>query len=371
MTRKTIRAYIERLFTSADIRIDGNRPWDIRVHDSRLFPRVLKGGSLALGESYCDGWWDCEALDQFFQHIFNARLNETDNPSRLLSALGAVLLNMQSRVRCRKVIRKHYDLDVHLYQAFLDPYNQYTCGYFKDSDDLNRAQEQKLDLICRKLMLAPGESVLDIGCGWGGFARFAAERYGCAVTGVTISDEQIRYANEFCRGLPVSVVKSDYRDIRGLYDKVLVCGMIEHVGYKNHRKLMEVVFNSLKDGGLFLLQTIGSNISSRTGDPWISKYIFPNGLIPSARQIVAAAEGLFTLEDWHFMGEHYDRTLMAWWGNFTKNWERIKSAFDERFYRIWKYYFLSCAASFRARVNDLWQVVFSKHSPSRAYASVR
>lgn len=371
MTGNLIREYIETLFTGADIRIDGARPWDIRIHNNGLFSRVLKGGSLALGESYSDGWWDCEALDQFFQRVFNARLNEKVSPLHLLSFLASLLLNMQNRVRSRVVVRKHYDLDVRLYLSFLDPYNQYTCGYFKDTDDLNRAQEQKLDLICRKLMISRGERVLDIGCGWGGFARFAAERYGCNVTGITISDEQLRYAGEFCKDLPVTVLKSDYRDIRGTYDKVLCCGMIEHVGYKNHRKLMEVVFNSLKDGGLFLLQTIGSNVSSRMGDPWISKYIFPNGLIPSARQIVAAAEGLLTLEDWHFMGEHYDRTLMAWYGNFIKNWERIKSAFDERFYRIWKYYLLSCAASFRTRINDLWQIVFSKNDTTRGYSCVR
>ncbi|HOD16597.1 MAG TPA: cyclopropane fatty acyl phospholipid synthase [Spirochaetota bacterium] len=371
MTGNMIREHIETLFTGAGIRIDGDRPWDIKIHDSGLFSRVLKGGSLALGESYSDGWWDCEALDQFFQRIFNARLNEKVNPRHILSFLGSLILNMQNRVRSRAVIDKHYDLDVNLYLSFLDPYNQYTCGYFNNTDDLDRAQEQKLDLICRKLMLSPDDSILDIGCGWGGFARFAAERYGCAVTGVTISDEQIRYASDFCKNLPVSIVKSDYRDLKGSFDKVLVCGMIEHVGYKNYRKLMEVVYNSLKDRGLFLLQTIGSGISARTGDPWINKYIFPNGLIPSAKQIIAAAEGLFTIEDWHFMGEHYDRTLMAWYGNFVRNWDRLKSAFDERFFRIWKYYFLSCAASFRTRINDLWQIVFSKNVTERCYSCVR
>ncbi len=371
MIGKKIREYVENLFNSADIRIDGNRPWDIRIRNGALFSRVLKGGSLALGESYSDGWWDCEALDQFFNKLFRARLNEKVNPISLIAVLGSIFFNMQNRVRSRLVIKKHYDLDVDLYRSFLDPYNQYTCGYFKETDDLAKAQEQKLDLICRKLMLSPEDSVLDIGCGWGGFARFAAERYGCSVTGITISDEQLRYAREFCRDLPVSIVKSDYRDFRGAFDKVLVCGMIEHVGYKNYRRLMEVVRNSLKERGLFLLQTIGSNISSRMGDPWINKYIFPNGLIPSAKQIVAAAEGLFTLEDWHFLGQHYDRTLMAWYCNFLKNWDRLKSSFDERFFRIWKYYFLSCAASFRSKLNDLWQIVFSKNGQNRGYVCVR
>ncbi len=371
MIEKKIRDYIESLFNSADICIDGSRPWDMRIHDNALFSRVFKSGSLALGESYSDGWWDCEALDQFFHRLFRARLDEKVNPISFIAVLQSLFLNMQNRARSRWVIKKHYDLDVNLYLSFLDPYNQYTCGYFKETDDLAVAQEQKLDLVCRKLMLSPEDSVLDIGCGWGGFARFAAEKYGCSVTGITISDEQLQYAREFCRGLPVSIIKSDYRDFKGAFDKVLVCGMIEHVGYKNHRKLMEVVCNSLKDRGLFLLQTIGTNISTRMGDPWINKYIFPNGLIPSAKQIVSAAEGLFVLEDWHFMGPHYDRTLMAWYVNFIKNWDRIKSAFDERFYRIWVYYFLSCAASFRAQMNDLWQVVFSKNGAARDYVCVR
>lgn len=371
MIGKKITEYIVNLFNSADIHINGGRPWDIQIHNNGLFSKVLRGGSLALGESYSDGWWDCDALDQFFERVFRAHLEQKVNPRHLIAVLGSIILNMQNRVRSRLVIKKHYDLDVNLYLSFLDPYNQYTCGYFKGTDELDRAQEQKLDLICRKLMLAPEDSVLDIGCGWGGFARFAAERYGCRVTGITISDEQLRYAREFCRDLPVSIVKSDYRDFRGTFDKVLVCGMIEHVGYKNHRHLMESVSDLLKDRGLFLLQTIGSNISSRMGEPWINKYIFPNGLIPSAKQIIAAAEGLFTLEDWHFMGQHYDLTLMAWYDNFMKNWDRIKNAFDERFYRMWKYYLLSCAASFRTKLTDLWQVVFAKNGLSREYVSVR
>ena len=371
MIRKKINEYIEKLLTTADIRVNGDRPWDIQVHNNALFSKIFKGGSLALGESYCDGWWDCEALDQFFHRVFRARLDERVNPVSSIAVLQSIFLNMQNRARSLWVIKKHYDLDVSLYLSFLDPYNQYTCGYFKETDDLNRAQEQKLDLICQKLMLSSKDSVLDIGCGWGGFARFAAKNYGCSVTGITISDEQLQYAREFCKDLPVDIIKSDYRDFKGSFDKVLVCGMLEHVGYKNHRKLMQVARDSLKKNGLFLLQTIGSNNSQKMADPWLNKYIFPNGLIPSAKQITAAADGRFKLEDWHFMGQHYDRTLMAWYGNFIKNWDRIKSAYDERFFKIWEYYFLSCAGSFRAGTNDLWQIVFSKNGLVHEYSSTR
>mgnify|MGYP001163445657 FL=1 len=371
MVMKRIQDHIESLFTLADIRVNGERPWDIRVHNASLFSKIVKNGSLALGESYRDGWWDCDALDQFFHRVFSARLDEKVTPVFLASVLGSLFMNMQNKARSLLVVKKHYDLPPQLYMSFLDPYNQYTCAYFKDAGDLNTAQERKLGLICEKLMLGPEDTVLDVGCGWGGFARFAAENYGCSVTGITISGEQARYAREFCRGLPVEIVQSDYRDFHGTFDKVLVCGMIEHVGYKNYRKLMEMVCSSLKQNGLFLLQTIGKNISTKMGDPWIDRYIFPNGLIPSVRQITSAAEGLFRLEDWHFMGDHYDRTLMAWYENFARNWERIKSDYDDKLFSIWKYYFLSCAGSFRSRMNDLWQIVFSKNGLSSSYACVR
>src|SRR5207247_100513 len=148
------------------------------------------------------------------------------------------------------VIEEHYDLSNELYMSFLDPYNQYTCGYFKNTTDLNQAQEQKLDLICRKLSLKQGDRVLDIGCGWGGFAKYAAENYGCNVVGITISDEQVSYAEEYTSGLPVEIRKQDYRDLRGeKFDKIVVIGMIEHVGYKNYRKLFEIIENSLTDEG--------------------------------------------------------------------------------------------------------------------------
>jgi cyclopropane-fatty-acyl-phospholipid synthase len=371
MVMKKIYDYIQSLFEQADIHIDGNRPWDIKVHNRDLFSRVLKGGSLALGESYCDRWWDSKALDQFFHRIFSARLDEKVNPMSFVTELQSLFTNMQNKARSLWVAKKHYDLDVNLYESFLDPYNQYTCGYFKDTDDLNSAQEQKLDLICKKLMLREGDRVLDIGCGWGGFAKFAAERYGCSVTGITISDTQLGYAREFCKGLPVEIVKSDYRDFKGTFDKILVCGMIEHVGYKNYRRLMDMVCASLKDNGLFLLQTIGKYVSTRLGDPWINKYIFPNGLIPSVNQVSAAAEGHFKIEDWHFMGQHYDRTLMAWYENFVNNWERIKNTYDEDFFRIWEYYFLSCAGSFRSQINDLWQIVYSKSGLPHEYVCTR
>ncbi len=255
--------------------------------------------------------------------------------------------------------------------SFLDPYNQYTCGYFKNTNDLNVAQQQKLDLICKKLQLKPDDRVLDIGCGWGGFAKYAAEHYGCHVTGISISDEQIKFAREFTRGLPVEIIKSDYRDITGTYDKVLSIGMFEHVGYKNYRTYFKVVNSVLKADGLSLLHTIGSPISKKSGEPWVEKYIFPGGMLSSVAQIGKAVEGIFVMEDWHNFGADYDKTLMAWLKNFDAAWPKLKKKYDERFYRMWKYYLLSFAGVFRARDIQLWQIVLSKNGVPGGYSSVR
>jgi len=352
---------LESVLSIAGISIDGDKPYDIHVHDERFYKRLMTQGNLGLGEAYMDHWWDVEKLDEFFYKAFIHNLGEKVGTPWLksLANIQAFLLNMQSRIRSKVVIRKHYNIGNDLYMSFLDPYNQYTCGYFKDTDDLNEAQEKKLDLICKKLELKSSDRVLDIGCGWGGFVKFAAERYGCEVTGITISDEQLEFAKEYCKDLPVKLKKLDYRDLSGKFDKILVCGMIEHVGYKNYRKIMKIVHKSLNGTGKFLLHTIGNKISSRSTDLWISRYIFPNSLLPSMKQISKAAEGLFIMEDWQNFGAYYDQTLMAWHRNFKNNWDSIKSKYDERFYRMWEYYLLSCAGSFRARDNQLWQIVFT------------
>ncbi len=357
----------------AGLTVNGPNPYDPQILDDRLYGRVLAGGALAAGESYMDGWWECERLDELACRATSARLNKKFglDIEAALYVLGSKLLNLQSKTRASQVAERHYDLDNDLYMSFLDPYNQYTCGYFKDTADLNVAQERKLDLICKKAGLVPGDLVLDIGCGWGGFAKFAAERYGVHLTGISISDEQIAYAREFTKGLPVAIQKMDYRDLSGSFDKVVVVGMIEHVGHKNYRTLMEIVHRVLKDGGLFLLHTIGSHKSSTRTDPWTHKYIFPNGMAPSVRQLAAAIEGLFTMEDWHNFGAHYDKTLLAWMKNFDAAWPRLKEKYDERFYRMWKYYLLASAGAFRSRKNQLWQIVLSKGGVPGGYVSIR
>ena len=368
------KSLVQEMLAPPDVRTNGRRPWDIQVHDSRFYDRVLSGGSLALGESYMDGWWDCEALDRFFERILTHRLDKKAAKTSfglLLAVLGARIRNARNRSMAYEIGRRHYDIGNRLFALMLDPWLNYSCGYWENADNLDEAQEAKLDLVCRKIGLRPGMTLLDIGCGWGGLAGYAAARYGATVHGVTVSSEQVSFARDFCKGLDVRIEFRDYRDLHETYDRIVSIGMFEHVGHRNYRRFMEVARRCLKDDGLFLLHTIGGNTSVHSTDPWIRKYIFPHSMLPSARQIASAAEGLFVLEDWHGFGHHYDLTLMAWYRNFTKSWPELADSYDERFYRMWTYYLLSCAGSFRARRNQLWQIVLSKNGLRGGYRSIR
>jgi cyclopropane-fatty-acyl-phospholipid synthase len=370
MNASRVKRIVRKMLGSSGIQIDGDRPWDIRIHNPDLYERVLSGGSLALGESYMDGWWDCEALDQFFEKIMENRLDKTTSANTLTlwwEAFKAKALNAQSRSKAYIVGKRHYDIGNDLFSIMLDKGLNYSCAYWKDAETLDAAQEAKLDLICRKIGLRSGMKVLDIGCGWGGFAKYAAEKFGANIHGITVSREQVKFGNNCCQCLDVKIELKDYREIREKFDRIVSIGMFEHVGYKNYRTFMKVVHRCLKEDGLFLLHTIGGNTSVRSTDPWINKYIFPNSMLPSTKQITSAMEGLFVLEDWHNFGQYYDKTLMTWYNNFTKNWAKIKDAYDNRFYRMWTYYLLSCAGSFRSRRNQLWQIVFSKRGIKGGY----
>ncbi len=357
------RSVLEEMFATTGITINGNSPWDMHVRDERTFPRLLRDKSLGLGESYMEGWWDCRQLDEFICKILTSGLEKKikDSFKFLMPVLSAMLFNMQSKIRSRVVAEWHYDLDNELFMSFLDPYNQYSCAYFDGTEYLNEAQLKKMDMICRKIGLSKDDSVLDIGCGWGGFAKYMAEHYYCKVTAINISEKQISYARKFCKDLPVQILHCDYRDVHGSFDKIVSVGMFEHVGHKNYRIFMKTVHRCLKDTGIFLLHTIGGNESQIRCDPWINKYIFPNGMLPSISQISKAVEGLFVTEDLHNLGPHYEKTLMAWHANFQKAWTMLKKRYDEKFKRMWDYYLLSCAGAFRARNNQIWQIVFTKY----------
>ncbi|HHJ52413.1 MAG TPA: cyclopropane fatty acyl phospholipid synthase [Caldithrix abyssi] len=353
---------VESLLDQAGIKINGPNPYDIQVHDERLYDRVLSETALGLGESYMDGWWDCEALDEFFTRLLRARLDEKvkGNVKILWHALRSRLFNLQAKHRAHQVGKKHYDVGNDLYQRMLDKRLNYTCGYWKNAKNLDEAQEAKLELVCKKIGLQPGMTVLELGCGWGSFAKYAAEKYGVEVTGVTVSEEQVKLGRELCKGLPVKIELADYRTVTGQYDRVISIGIMEHVGYKNYRTYMEVVDRTLKDDGIAFIHTIGSNSSVTTANAWTTKYIFPNGMLPSIAQLGKAMEGLFVMEDWHSFGPDYDKTLMAWYANFEAAWPELKDKYGERFYRMWRYYLLSSAGGFRARQTQLWQIVMTK-----------
>jgi len=366
------KSTIESLLEKARIQVGGPEPGDILVHDDRFYARVLAEGSLGLGESYMDGWWDARRLDDFFAKFHDVPLDHAVVDKYLImNALKARLFNMQNRRLSKRVAQQHYDLDNAFYEKMLGPHMQYTCAYWKRAQDLESAQKHKLDLVCRKLHLRKGERVLELGCGWGGFARYAATHYGCHVTSYNISEQQVSYARKWCEDLPVQIILGDYREASGEFDKVAAIGLCEHVGYKNYRTLMETAHRTLKRRGLFLLHTIGNNVSVSTADPWFDKYIFPGGMLPSVAQLTTAMDGLLVLEDWHNFGPDYDRTLVAWQESVDRHWDELKAKFDERFRRMWRYYLLSLAGAFRARRIHLWQVVLSKDGVLGGYEPVR
>lgn len=359
------------LFAEGGVVVGGDRPWDIQAHDDELFTRMFRDGTLGVGESYMDGHWDSDALDETLARLLRARLDERIRESWVMMAhaVRARVLNLQAVRRAFEVGERHYDIGNDLYSRMLDSQMVYTCGYWKEATTLEEAQEAKLDLVCRKIGLEKGMRVLELGCGWGSFARFAAERYGADVTGLTVSKEQAELATERCRGLPVDIQLADYRTATGQYDRVVSIGIMEHIGRKNYRTYMEVADRCMVDDGIAFVHTIASNVSRKVLDPWFHRYIFPNALLPSMAQLAAAMEGIFVLEDVHNIGEHYDHTLMAWHRRFEAAWPELAPQYGERFRRMWNYYLLSCAGGFRARFIQLYQIVMTKmgrHQPTTA-----
>ncbi len=349
------------LLDLAGVQANGPNPWDIQIHDKRAYERILRDGYLGLGEAYLEGWWDCEAIDQFIYRVLSARLDTKVKGSWriMLQVLQSKLFNRQSSRRAYEVGERHYDLGNDLYCAMLDKRLNYTCAYWKNARNLDEAQEAKLELVCKKIGLEPGMTVLELGCGWGSFAKYAAEKYGVSVLGVTVSKEQVALGTELCKGLPVELRLQDYREVQGKYDRVISIGVMEHVGYKNYRTYMQVARRCLKDDGLAFVHTIGGNVSVTAADPWTDKYIFPNGMLPSIAQLGKAMEDIFVMEDWHNIGPNYDKTLMAWHANFERAWPGLRQKYGDRFYRMWRFYLLSSAGGFRARHMQLWQIVMT------------
>ncbi len=376
------RDRVQSLLADAEVHI-GDRAapapheCDLQVHDNRLYARLLAQGSLGLGESYMDGWWDARSLDGLLYRLLDARTDQrVPGIADWFDRLRAGLMNLQTRHRAFTVGERHYDLGNDLYRAMLGRRMVYSCGYWQGANTLDGAQEAKLDLVCRKLGLQPGMRVLDIGCGWGEALKFAAENYGVSGVGITISHEQAALARSLCAGLPIEIRVQDYRDLDERFDRSFSLGMFEHVGIRNYRRFFDIARRCLHlDGkwgpGLFLLHTIGTNVSVNRTDPWIARYIFPNSMLPSAAQIAAASEGRFVIEDWHGFGTDYDQTLQAWRDNIERAWPSLPSRYDERFRRMWRFYLAASMATFRTRRSQLWQVVMSPRGIPGGYSAPR
>jgi cyclopropane-fatty-acyl-phospholipid synthase len=373
--RSSTQEFVHRLFEEADIRLNGHRPFDIQVRDPRFYERVLADGPLGFGEAYTEGWWDCHDMAEMIARITRHDIEKNLKLSwkLLWGVLRARLINLQSRSHSPIVGREHYDQTLDAYECMTGKWQALSCGYWKSAKTLDEAQEAKFDLICRKLNISRHDRVLDIGCGFGSFAKFASERYGCSVTGINISPQQAERARSSCKGLPIDIVTCDYRDTRRYlsdrkFDKLVSIGMFEHVGNKNFRTYFQIANRGLKDDGLFLLHTIGSNVSLHHNDPWFEKYIFPGGLLPSIKQIGTAIENVFVMEDWHNFGYDYALTLNNWYKNFAEAWSGDK---NDPFFRMWTYYLLSCSGYFKARRVQLWQIVLSKSGHNGGYTSIR
>jgi len=365
--------WLQQVCHECGVTVNGSSPTDPRIHHSGFARRLFTEGSLGLGEAYMDGWWDCEALDDLATRALNSNIDRKIEKKAwlLLEIVKARLFNFQKKSRAFQVGERHYDTGNDLFEVMLDPTMSYSCAYWKGAHNLHEAQLNKLDLLCKKLRLEKGMRLLDIGSGWGGLAGHAARHHGVSVVGVTVSKEQAALATERCRGLPIEFKLQDYRDLHGQFDRIVSVGMFEHVGFRNYDVYMKKCHSLLKENGYFVLHTIGTNRTHDLVDPWIKKYIFPNGKLPSLNQISRAYEAWFVLEDLQNFGPDYDRTLMEWYRNFASGWGKIKHRYDQRFYRMWVYYLKVCAGSFRARQNQLWQLVLSKPTASVRYDSPR
>ncbi|MEB3165537.1 MAG: cyclopropane fatty acyl phospholipid synthase [Cyanobacteriota bacterium] len=381
---------LEALLDQADVRLDGRRPWDLRLHRPGVLAEVARRGSLGFGEAYVRGDWDCDALDQLFTRLLRVgadrRLAGGSALGASLAALAARLVDAQSPRRSRRAVRHHYDIHPAVYAAMLDPWRQYSCGYWQGASTLEQAQEAKLALIASKLDLTPGQRVLDIGCGWGGLAAWLADGHGVEVVGITLSPRQRDWARERWAALPVRFELCDYRDLAALaagpFDRIVSVGMLEHVGPGHLGRFFQELHRALRPDGLALVHTIGYPRRTAATDPWIATHVFPGGRLPAAAVLADALAEDWLIEDWHAFGADYDPTLMAWCERFEAAWPRLQpllaAAGDgpegaERFRRHWRYYLLCCAAFFRARQGQLWQLVLSPADGLRPepYRSIR
>jgi len=349
------------------------------IHDERFFVRALTGADIGIGESYMDGDWtspDIVALVKLA--IRNLRL--FDSKHRIFSAVRRFLAQARHRLRgnsvsgSRRNIREHYDLGNEFYQLFLDKQMAYSSGYFlREDDSLDTAQTQKFDLICRKLRIEPGDRILEIGCGWGGFALHAAKNYGAHVTALTISPAQYEFARnrlEMENATPgkIELLKQDYRETGGEFDKIVSIEMFEAVGFRHYDEFFGTCDRLLKSNGSMLLQTIALREQElpeyRKRVDWIQRYIFPGSELASLSEVLRSLARVtqLSLFDSESLGMHYAQTLAIWRERFFQNVARVRAlGFDERFQRMWDFYLAWCEGAFRERYINVGQFVFAKN----------
>lgn len=325
---------------------------------------LMTSTSLALGEAYMDGSLEIEGN---LYHALNHFLGQMDKFSTNESALKKLMFTSVAKKNQQREVQSHYDIGNDFYKLWLDETLCYSCGYFLHEDDtLYQAQVNKVDYILKKLYLKEGMSLLDIGCGWGFLLIEAAKKYGIRGVGITLSKEQY---NEFRKRITeehleqqLTVELMDYRDLPGYgqkFDRVVSVGMVEHVGRDNYQLFMDCANQIIKPSGLFLLHFI-SGLKEHAGDPWIKKYIFPGGMVPSLREMLScAAEDGFHTMDIENLRLHYNRTLLCWEKNFREHIDEVQNKFDERFVRMWDLYLSACAATFHNGIIDLHQILFT------------
>ncbi|KPA74708.1 cyclopropane-fatty-acyl-phospholipid syntahse [Leptomonas pyrrhocoris] len=389
------RTLAQKIMDRCGITIGGDRPFDLVVHNPLFYRRVINKGSVGLGESFMDGWWDTRdfyALDDFFKRILEGGLEYyfPNNAKDMANVLKAKMFNPQTKSKSKKVGMQHYDIGNEFFSNMLGPSMQYSCAYWERHigdaagnsvepvATLDEAQQVKLHMLGEKLKLKPGMEVLDVGCGWGALASYLSQTYNVRVTGITISEEQRRSAAARNKDDPrVTILKQDYRDTKfsRKFDRIVSVGMFEHVGPKNYStffKHMRRLLNDADRDAVFLLHTVGSNITKDSADQWYLKYIFPGGCLPSISRIGKTIENQFVMEDLHNFGYFYGLTLLAWRENFLAHWNNSPESgktHADVFFRMFYYYLSSSAGAFAARDLQLWQIVLSPHGVP-GYANV-
>lgn len=376
---KLLDAFLRHLFRKGELRLtfpdgtkqtygDGGTPSvAITLNEENLPRRIIMSPDLAVGEAYTDGTLTIEN-DDLYGFLTLAVSNIADQgqpwfrkPLVALRHLGRHLQQFNPASRSRSNVAHHYDLSGDLYDLFLDEDRQYSCAYFADPEmTLEEAQVAKKQHIARKLMIEPGMRVLDIGCGWGGMGLTLARDFGADVVGVTLSEEQHAMANQRAEAMGLAdraqFKLMDYRDVQGTFDRIVSVGMFEHVGVPHYNEFFRTVRKLLKDDGVALIHTIGRCAPPSTTSPWIAKYIFPGGYVPSLSEAAKAIENHdFHTADVEIWRLHYAETLRHWYDRFMENIEKAEALYDARFCRMWRYYLVACETTFRFNKQVVFQ----------------